>query len=311
MVAMWGKEGIDTSKLREGNSIEGKYRNRQYVKAKKLQCQRMFERLKYNVNRPKNNKMYLFLVLDDFDNINLLQKFEVDYLKMKAEDITLSIRSLEGGVGLTAVERQLNVKKEFLDFIKEHDLLRKVKEYERERNTVTTVSGARFTETYELSKEYYDNEVKIVGDIRDGYTTNEALDEVGSMFNTREWTAFYKELERRGVELRHNDKLRDVIELMVSGYSIIDIEVELNFTNELQKEVCRETRKLDFKLRLGSIKDEDIKKYQTNLVKGNNTVEIPITIEAVKEEISKLKGYELLEYLGAYIEERDIEDLVN
>src|SRR5699024_2305256 len=117
----------------------------------------------------------------------------------------------------------------------------------------------RIVETDKLLTEYINNKLDIIGYIRDGNTVSHTLDNVGSIYSTREWTSFMAILEEEGYDLRGSDKLEDIILMKLDGSTEEEIEVELGFNGTLEEESKVIFKSMDFKLDLQSIGDDVVR----------------------------------------------------
>lgn len=303
---MW-QDKLDTSKLKEDVTLEYKLSNPSYVKAKVRKSIETYNR-KYRLKKEskKNEKMYLFLMLDSKDNINLMQQFEINYLKHKAKDISNALNLISSGITVKIIERQMNVKFSFIEWLIEEDMLNYLHNFKGKLsgNQRKVKKGSRIVETDNLLTEYMKHKLDIIGYIRDGNTVNHTLDEVGSIYNTREWTTFMTLVEAEGYDLRGSDKLEDIIMMKLEGYRDEEIEVELGFNGTVEEECKIIFKGMDFRFNINSIGDTTVKKYQglrESIDFESKKQLIPNTLFGVIHKISECEGLELLEFLDTYI----------
>lgn len=303
---MW-QDKIDVSKLNEDVTLDYKIKSPGYVKTKVRKSKEIYNKeYRLNAGNKKNSKLYIFLILDNKENINLMQQFEIDYLKSKAKDMESALELIQSGITEKIIERQMNVKISFIRWVTDNGIttfLRNFKGKEVEYKHKIK-KGSRVVETDKLLTEYINNKLDIIGYIRDGNTVSHTLDNVGSIYSTREWTSFMAILEEEGYDLRGSDKLEDIILMKLDGSTEEEIEVELGFNGTLEEESKVIFKSMDFKLDLQSIGDDVVREYQDYRDKidfESKEKEMPETIEGVIHNIENYKGLELLEFLDSYV----------
>lgn len=258
------------------------------------------EFLEYKVNKEnkKNDKMYLYLLLaEDFNNIQYLQKFEVNYLKSNSSDIRESLTMVEQGIKVKSIERQTNVSLDFLRKVND-EVLDKLDEYNYELNTEKIKPNHRFVDTKEVYEDYLDNMIDIIGYIRDGMRVLEVLDEVGTLYNTREWMRFTDYLTDIGYDMGSNSLLDEIILTLLDNLDEDEIISELGLSRSVQKEVNYLTNNRGFTLDVDSI----IGKHTLDVKEPINTEDYEKLNKLYKEGtlldyISESKGEELLKSL--------------
>lgn len=305
---MW-KGKLDVSKLNENVSIEYKMSNKSYIKSKVRKCREEYiKQYCLNTKKNKNAKLYLFLMLDNFENINLMQQFEINYLKSKAKDLEATTHLIESGIPQAIVERQLNVKMSFVNKLIDGGYLEFIKNFKgkEDKYKFKVKKGYRIIETDGLLAEYERFKIEIIGYIRDGYTVSDTLDEVGSIYNTREWMTFMDILESEGYDLRGTDALEDVLMMKLEGHLEEDIEIELGFRGTIEEASKTILKGMLDVIDIKSIDDKVVKEYQDI----RETIDFESKVDLVKGDaltilthLSRKKGIELLTFLDTYVYE--------
>lgn len=282
---------------------DGKLTKHEILKIKE-RIMEEYSTYKIDKDKPKNNKMYLFLLLtEDFTNIQYLQKFEINYLQSKSKDIRESIRMVDLGLKVKSIERQNNVSLKFLKLVYE-TVLDKLDSYDFSLNKGKIDVGSRFVETSQLYDEYTFNKIQIIGSLRDGVRVDEVLDDIGSLYNTREWMRFTEHLTNDGFDMVGNSLIDELLLAVLDNLTEREIIVDLGLTRSVQKELNYLTESRGFHLDVESVigkhkidmnqpmKTEDISNYDKMYEEGT-----------LLSHMENSEGYELLKTINYVIVE--------
>lgn len=252
----------------------------------------------------KNRKLAIFLMLlDDFETIENLQKYELNYVYAKVEKLLECINLVENGIHVENIERQMNVKYDFIETI-HTTLLPKLLAYKQENKRVALVKHQlRLTTGQDLYRELFQQRLNIVMMLRDGFNKYEIIDTVGSLYHSRSWNRILEDLKREGYDISEHHMLDQIVYGLCEGEPYIDLGFSLSLRTGIHTEFSRLTRDTPIHVDLRSLKQ-----INTEVVEVTDS-EIDtmhqLSVEALIDEMNASSGEQLMKYLRYIVLYRD------